>query len=94
MDYLSLKAAVTEAEKTFIGRKVQDTILLSPMEAALLFDRKMALVLSIDTLRSGLFIIERKELSKDTGTSFSNLLKARIRGTTLASLQISESPRP
>lgn len=90
MDYLSLKAAVNEAGNTFIGRKVRETRQISPLEIALLFDRKVSLVLSIDTLRPGLFILDQANLSDDTGTPFSNLLKARIRGTTLTSLQIPE----
>jgi predicted ribosome quality control (RQC) complex YloA/Tae2 family protein len=90
MDYLSLKAAVNGAGNTFIGRKVRETRQISLLETALLFPGKMGLLLSIDSLRPGLFIIDTDNLSQDIGTPFSNLLKARTRGTTLISLNMPE----
>jgi predicted ribosome quality control (RQC) complex YloA/Tae2 family protein len=90
MDYFSLKAAVAEARERFAGRKVHDARQISPFEMVLEFHSEAALVLSINPPRPGLFILDRDTSLPDIGTPFSDLLRARINGTTMKSLRLPE----
>lgn len=86
MDYLSLKAAVAEAGKKLSGTKVVDAWQAGSREIALVFRGGPGLVLSVDPVRPGLFLVDSDQLPKRSSSPFTDLLRARIKGTTLGSI--------
>lgn len=91
MDYLSLKAAVSEAEKTLSGSKATDAWQAGPREVVLVFRRGPGLVLSVDPVRPGLFLMDPKDLPERIPSPFTDLLRVRVRGTTAGSIYL---PQP
>lgn len=90
MDYLSLKAAVSEAGVKLSGSKVSDAWQAGPRGVVLVMRRGPGLLLSIDADRPGLFLMKPEDLPERTPSSFTDLLRARIKGTTVGSIQMSE----
>jgi len=88
MDYLSLKAAVAEAEKKLSGLKVTNAWQAGSVEVALAFKGGPGVILSVDPVRSGLFLIEPERLPKRSSSAFSDLLRARVKGSTLGSIHL------
>jgi len=91
MDYLSLKAAVREAEKVFAGKKVHDAFQAGPGEVFLVTRSGPGLLLSINPGRPGLFLIDPDELRVKVPSPFTDLLRVRIKGTTVGSIHM---PKP
>ena len=90
MDYLSLKAAATEAKTRFSGRKVRETKQLSPREAVFRLEREKSLLLSIDPVRPGLFILDADFPSTTVQSPFGDLLGAKIRGAVITTISMPE----
>jgi predicted ribosome quality control (RQC) complex YloA/Tae2 family protein len=91
VDYLSLKAAVSEADKVFTGSKISDAWQVSPGEVVLAKRGGPGLVLSINPARPGLFLLRTEELSAKLPLPFTDFLRARIKGTTVGSIHMPES---
>jgi len=90
MDYLSLKAAVSEASAKLSGSKISDAWQAGPSEVVLVTRRGPGLLLSIDPGRPGLYLLKTEELPAKLPSSFTDLLHARIKGTTVGSIQMIE----
>jgi len=86
MDYFSLKAAATETNARFSGRKVRETKQVSSREAILRLEREESLLLSIDPVRPGLFILDGDLPATTEPSPFGDLLSARIRGTVMTAI--------
>ncbi len=86
MDYLSCKAAVREASQYFVGSRMKDASCPVHTEAHLLFEGRNLLVLSIYPERPGLFIAPSKGIRKGMISSFSDILRARLKGARLAGM--------
>jgi len=91
MDYFSLKTAVGESKKRFEGRKVREAGQSSFESAALSFGKEDNVLLSIAPSRPGLFILQEKPSFEGISSPFAEILAARIRGSTLASIFMPES---
>jgi predicted ribosome quality control (RQC) complex YloA/Tae2 family protein len=91
MDYLSLKAAVVEAVQTLSGSKITDAWQAAKNEVVLVPRRGPGLLLSIDPGRPGLYLKDPGELSGRIPSPFSDLLRARVKGTTVGSIRMPES---
>ena len=90
MDYLSLKAAVTEAGGKLSGSKISDAWQAGPGEIVLVTRGGPGLLLSIDPGRPGLFFSRPEELPARFPSPFTDFLRARIKGTTLGSIHMPE----
>ena len=88
MDYLSCKAAVCEAGQYFIGSRMKDASCPTPTEVHLLFEGRNLLVLSIEPGRPGLFIAPSKSIRKGMISSFSDILRARLKGARLTGMSM------
>jgi len=88
MDYLSLKAAVTEVGRKLPGSRITDAWQCGKNEIALVQRHGPGLVLSIDAVRPGLFLIERDQIPERVPSPFTDLMRARIKGTTVDSIQL------
>jgi predicted ribosome quality control (RQC) complex YloA/Tae2 family protein len=91
MDYLSLKAAVAEANRKLSGSKITDAWQAAKNEVVLVPRRGPGLLLSIDPGRPGLYLKDPGELSGRIPSPFSDLLRARIKGTTFGSIRMPEA---
>jgi predicted ribosome quality control (RQC) complex YloA/Tae2 family protein len=91
MDYLSLKAAVSEAGKKISGSKISDTWQSGPGEIVLVTRNGPGLLLSIDPGRPGLYLVDSTELPGRIPSPFTDLLRVRIKGTTIGSIHM---PQP
>ena len=85
MDYLSLKAAVVEAVQTLSVSKITDAWQAAKNEVVLVPRRGPGLLLSIDPGRPGPYLKDPGELSGRIPSPFSDLLRARIKGSSWAS---------
>jgi len=90
MDYLSLKAAVAEAADLCPGAKITDAWQAGRSDIVLLPAKGKGLVLSVDPVRPGLFLLDRGQVPERTPSSFTDLLRARIKGTTLGTVHLPE----
>jgi predicted ribosome quality control (RQC) complex YloA/Tae2 family protein len=90
MDYLSLKAAVSEAAKKLSGSKISDAWQAGPNDIVLVKRGGPGLLLSIDAVHPGLFLLPPKELPAKLPSPFTDLLRARIKGTTVGSIHMKE----
>ena len=90
MDYLSLKAAVAEASKKLSGTKISDAWQTGRNEVVLLGRKGPGLVLSIEPAHPGLFLLDRDHLPERDVNPFTDLLRARIKGTTLGEITVPE----
>jgi predicted ribosome quality control (RQC) complex YloA/Tae2 family protein len=90
MDYLSLKAAVTEIARIFSGHTISDAWQAGKSEVVLVQRKGPGLVLSIDPVRPGIYLLEKDHLPERTPSPFTDLLRARIKGTTLGTIEITE----
>jgi len=88
MDYLSCKAAVFEAGQYFIGSQMKDASCPASTEVHLLFEDRNLLVLSIEPERPGLFIAPSKSIRKGMISSFSDILRARLKGARLTGMSM------
>lgn len=86
MDYLSLKAAATEAAKAVVGRKFSGSRAVDPCEILLLFGRSRTLQLSIDPDLPGLYMPPPDSLRKRARSVFSDLLNSRLEGSSLSKI--------
>ena len=90
MDYLSLKAAVSEASHKLSGSKITDVWQAGPHEIVLLAQRDVGLLLSIDPGRPGLYMVAPGEMPDRTPSPFTDLLRTRIKGNTIVSTRLLE----
>ena len=88
MDYLSLKAAVSEVEKGFAGKKIFDAWQAGPGEVILVTRSGPGLLMSINPARPGLFLVDRSELMDRVPSPFTDLLRVRIKGTSVGSIYV------
>jgi len=88
VDYLSLKAAVSEAAGKLTGATIDDAWQAGPSEVVLTTRRGPDLLLSIDPQHPGLYLAGTCELPAKGSSSFTNLLRARIKGTTMVSIEL------
>jgi predicted ribosome quality control (RQC) complex YloA/Tae2 family protein len=88
MDYLSLKAAVSEVEKGFAGKKIFDAWQAGPGEVVLVTRSGPGLFMSINPARPGLFLVDRSELMDRVPSPFTDLLRVRIKGTSVGSIYV------
>jgi predicted ribosome quality control (RQC) complex YloA/Tae2 family protein len=86
MDYLSLKAAVSEAQKVFAGKKIFDAWQAGPSEVILVTRSGRRLLLSINPGRPGLFLADPGDLTDKIPSLFTDFLRVRIKGTTVGSI--------
>ncbi|NOY86205.1 MAG: fibronectin-binding domain-containing protein [Deltaproteobacteria bacterium] len=90
MDYLSLRAAVTQAAPRLSGKRVSGVRRTATGEVLLAFGARRHLLLSIRADRPGLFLPPMGFEAKGPGGPFSELLAARINGAALASMSLPE----
>ncbi len=88
MDYLSLKAAVSEVEKGFAGKKIFDAWQAGPGEVVLVTRSGPGLLLSINPDRPGLFLADPGERPNRVPSPFTDLLRVRIKGTSVGSIYV------
>ncbi|MDF1524720.1 MAG: NFACT family protein [bacterium] len=91
MDYLSLKAAVREAEKRFAGQKIFDAWQAGPGEVILVTRSGSGLLFSINPDRPGLFLADPGERPDRVFSPFNDLLRVRIKGTSVGSIYLQKA---
>jgi len=90
MDYLTLKTAVSEASKKLSGSRISDAWQAGPGEIVLVTRSGPGMLLSIDPVRPGLFLLKPDDLPEKFPTPFTDLLRTRIKGTTIGPIHITE----
>jgi len=87
MDYLSLRAAVSEMRSLLLGRKFTGAQAVNPGEILLSFGKNRRLLLSIDADRPGIYLPPPDWGVKGAASGFSHLLTTRLAGSSLKEVQ-------
>jgi len=87
MDYLSLKAAAAEAERSLVGKRFSGARMLNPREVLLSFGKNRRLLLSIDPDRPGMYLPPQEISLKGTRSVFTDLLTARLERSSLKDIK-------
>jgi len=87
MDYLSLKAAAAEAERSLVGKRFSGARMLNPREVLLSFGKNKRLLLSIDPDRPGMYLPPQEMSFKGTRSVFTDLLTARLERSSLKDIK-------
>lgn len=83
MDYLSLRAAVSEVRSLLLGRKFTGAQAVNPGEVLLSFGKNRRLLLSINADQPGIYLPPPDWGVKGAASGFSHLLTTRLAGSSL-----------